>query len=169
MLIAMAGLQASGKSTIARRLVIAVSGVLLDKDEVRACLFPGAFIDYSDEQNDLCLEVIYRVSGYLLARDPGLRVILDGRTYSKRRQIERLEEVAGQLGTELRIVECVCSEESTRRRLEQDRGRHPAADRDFSLYQRIRAGAEPIAEPKLVLDTDRLSPDEAVQLILDYL
>jgi adenylylsulfate kinase len=169
MLIAMAGLQASGKSTIARRLRPAISGVLLDKDEVRAALFPAPYVDYSNEQNDLCVDIIYQVSGYLLGRDPGLHVILDGRTYSKRYQIERLKAAAEQFGTPLRIVECVCSEQSVRQRLEQDDGHHPAADRDFALYQRIRAEAEPILEPKLVLDTDELSPDEAVRAILDYL
>jgi predicted kinase len=40
MLIAMAGLPASGKSTIAARLAKELGGVILSKDQVQAVLFP---------------------------------------------------------------------------------------------------------------------------------
>jgi hypothetical protein len=31
---------------------------------------------------------------------------------------------------------------------------HPAANRDFTLYRRLRAAADPIPSPKLTINTD---------------
>jgi adenylylsulfate kinase len=84
-------------------------------------------------------------------KNPEANIILDGRTYSKRYQIEALKSAAKQLNTPLRIIECVCSEESSRKRLEHYQ-KHLAKDRDFSLYQQIKAAADPITEPKLLID-----------------
>jgi predicted kinase len=167
MLIAFAGLQATGKSTLARKLQQTLSGILLDKDIVRDCLF-GQYVDYSAAQNDLCVTIIYQISGYYLQKNPEAKIILDGRTYSKRYQIEALKQAADHLHTLLRIIECVCSEESSRKRLEHDQ-QHLAKDRDFALYQRIKATADPITEPKLIIDTDLLSPEESIAKIIAYL
>ena len=48
------------------------------------------------------------------------------------------------------------------RRLEADqaRGSHPAGNRTFALYLSLKAAAEPLTLPRLVLDTGRLSPEE---------
>ena len=168
MLIAMAGLSASGKSTLAERLNEALNGTLLNKDEVRAFLF-GERVDYSAEQNDLCMSVIYDVAVYLLRQDPDTVVIVDGRTYSKIYQIEDLKKAAERAETPLRIVECVCSEASARRRLESTQNDHPAQDRDFEMYSKSKATAEPIPQPKLVINTDERTPAEGVQDVLAYL
>ena len=167
MLIAFAGLQATGKSTLAKKLQQELLAILLDKDIVRDCLF-AEHVDYSAAQNDLCLNIIYQLSGYYLQKNPESKIILDGRTYSKRYQIEALKQAANQFHTQFRIIECVCSEESTRKRLEHDQN-HLAKDRDFALYQRIKAAADPIIEPKLVIDTDLLSLEESIAKIITYL
>jgi predicted kinase len=168
MLIAFAGLQATGKSTLARKLQETIKAILLDKDTVRDCLF-NEHVDYSAAQNDLCVNIIYQLCGYHLQKNPEAKLILDGRTYSKKYQVEALKQTATQLNTLLRIIECVCSEESSRQRLEQTAGKHPAKDRDFSLYQKIKAAADPITEPRIVINTDELSLEESVAKILTYL
>jgi predicted kinase len=43
----MAGLPGTGKSTLARVLANDLGGVVLDKDVIRAALFPAALIEYS--------------------------------------------------------------------------------------------------------------------------
>ena len=165
----MAGLPASGKSTLARQLKDALNGVLLNKDEVRAFLFGGAGWTTAPRQNDLCMGVIYDVAVYLLKQDPETVVIVDGRTYSKRYQLDDLKHAAERAGTPLRIVECVCSERSAKERLENSQGEHLAQDRDFSMYLKSKAAAEPILEPKRVIDTDERTPTEGVQDVLAYL
>ncbi|MEZ4633217.1 MAG: ATP-binding protein [Deinococcales bacterium] len=167
MLIAFAGLQATGKSTLAKKLQQELSAILLDKDSLRACLF-GDRVDYSALQNDLCVNISYQLSAYHLKKDPKTPIILDGRTYSKSYQVVTLKQFAKELKTDLRLIECICSEESTKKRLLADKD-HLAKDRDFSLYQRIKAAADPIPEPKLVIDTDIFSPEESLAKILAYI
>ncbi len=168
MLIAFAGLQATGKSTLAKKLQQTLSAILLDKDSLRDCLF-AEHVDYSAAQNDLCVNISYQICAYYLQKSPQPKIILDGRTYSKGYQIEALKQTATQLNTQLRIIECICSEESSKKRLEQDAQNHLAKDRDFALYQRIKAAADPINEPKLIINTDLLSPQESIAKILTYL
>ena len=108
----------------------------------------------------------------MLGRDPTASVLLDGRTYSRRYQIEALERAAREAATPLRLIECVCSPESALARLERDAaepGAHPAADRDAALYLASRAAAEPIERDRLVLDTDAHTPEQAARVALDWL
>jgi adenylylsulfate kinase len=157
MLIAMAGLPGTGKSTLARRLAQELPAVLLDKDAVRAALFPPSEIEYSTPQDDLCVDVMLQVAGYLLAKDPRKHVILDGRTYSRGYQVETVRAFADNQGVACTFIECTCSDETVRRRLEKDIavGLHPAANRNYEMYLTIKAQAERIPGPKLVIDTDQ--------------
>src|SRR5689334_14318867 len=109
MLIAMAGLPGTGKSTLAQQIARALSGAVLDKDTLRAVLFPPALIEYSTEQDDFCMSLLFQTAGYILRKDPHQYVILDGRTYSRRYQVEAVKEVAARLKTQLKIIECICS------------------------------------------------------------
>jgi hypothetical protein len=64
--------------------------------------------------------------------------------------------LAQELGVPLKIIECVCSDDTARSRLERavSQGEHIAANRDFDLFLSVKAGFEPIEEPKLVVNTD---------------
>lgn len=166
-IIALAGLPASGKSAVAIRMHAALDSVLLDKDRVREFFFQQ-HVDYSGAQNDLCVGMMYEVAQYLLAKDDAPVVIIDGRSYSRKSQINTLKAIVANAHCRLIVIECICSAESARQRLEQDQGVHPAKDRDYALYLRSKAAAEPIEEPRLVLDTDNLSADECARQALDY-
>src|SRR5579862_3527988 len=97
MIVLMAGLPGTGKSTLARALTVSGHGVVFDKDEIRRVLFPPAFIEYSAAQDDLCQSLMLDAAAYLLARHPGLRVFLDGRTFSRAYQIQNAIARAEQL------------------------------------------------------------------------
>lgn len=157
MIVLFAGLPGTGKTTVALELAKRMDGVVLSKDLVRAALFPAPFVEYSTGQDDFCIGVLLQAAGYLLARQPQLTVFIDGRVFSKNYQVAQVRDAVSLLDAKFRIIECVCSEETARRRLEHDvaAGDHPAKNRDFGLYLRLREGMEPIPEPKLVLDTDR--------------
>ena len=154
MLILMAGLPGSGKSTLSRALAAKLDGTVLDKDEVRAALFPPADIEYSTEQDDFCMGIMLKVAGYIFRKEPSRRIFLDGRTFSRRYQLDRAAGFAEAISQPWRILECVCSEETARQRLAGD-SVHPAANRDFDLYLRVKAQFEEIALPKTVVDTDQ--------------
>lgn len=157
MLIAMAGLPGTGKSTLAHHLADKCNGVILDKDVVRAALFPAALIEYSTRQDDFCGSIMFQVAAYILRNHPQQRVILDGRTFSRRYQIAAVEQLAEELKVPLKVIACICSDETARQRLEGETTtgvKHVAANRNYALYLAIKAQFEPIRRPKLVVNTD---------------
>jgi predicted kinase len=157
MLIAMAGLPGTGKSTLAQHLADACAGIVLSKDSIRAALFPVAQIDYSARQDDFCMSIMFQVASYMLQNDRSLYVILDGRPFSQKYQVEALDQLAEELRTPLKIIECTCSDETALKRLEDKAtkgAKHLAGNRDYNLYLTIKARFEPIREPKLVVNTD---------------
>ena len=157
MLILMAGLPGTGKSTLCRGLALELGGTVIDKDHVRAALFDPKDIEYSTEQDEFCMRIMLKVAGYILRKDPSRRVFLDGRTFSCQYQLKRATGYAAAIGQPWRILECVCSEQTARQRIESD-AQHVAANRDFNLYLQIKASFEEITLPKTVIDTDQPLP-----------
>jgi predicted kinase len=167
MIIMLAGLPGTGKSMLARELALALSGVVLDKDQIRAVLFPAARITYTTDQDDFCLSVMLQTATYLLGQQRDEPVILDGRTFSRTYQVQTVEQHAAHLNVPLVIIECTCADETARQRLEQDvaTGRHLADNRTYALYLSIKARYEPIREPKLVVNTDHALRDNIAQCL----
>ena len=155
MIVLMAGLPGTGKTTLARELAARTGGRVLSKDEVRHALFTREEIEYSSRQDDFCLQLMLETAGYLLERDSRRIILLDGRPFSRRYQIENVLQAAATLQQPWRILECVCSEEVVRQRLESDveGGTHPAGNRGYSLYLEVQARFEAITLPKTVIDT----------------
>src|SRR5262245_32205625 len=106
MLIMLAGLQGSGKSTLARHLADALPGVVLNKDAIRAALFPPALLEYSTAQDDFCVNIMLQVAEYLLRKKPDTYIMLDGRPFSRRYQVEAVVEFAASLPDTLKIIYC---------------------------------------------------------------
>lgn len=145
MIVMMAGLPGTGKSTLSRALAVALNGAVVDKDTVRAALF-DEFVDYSREQDDLAMESVYSAAVYL-ARSRA--VFIDGRAFALREQWERGLTVASV------VIETVCLEETARARIEAAKGEHLAGNRTFQLFLELKARREPITAPKLQVNTER--------------
>jgi adenylylsulfate kinase len=157
MIVLMAGLPGCGKSTLARELAAQTSGAVLDKDAIRAALFAPEDIEYSSEQDDFCQELMLETAVYLLHKNPLRHVFLDGRPFSRHDQIEQVVQAAETLGQPWRILECVCSEQNARRRIEEHviSKQHPAQNRDYRLYLRVKSQFEEITFPKTIIDTEK--------------
>src|SRR5436305_6121076 len=107
MIVVMAGLPGTGKSTLARALAQRLPGAVLDKDVIRAALFQPAYIEYSTAQDDFCQELMLQTAAYLLGKNAGGHVVLDGRTFSRRYQRERAIGFCEEIGSRWAMLECV--------------------------------------------------------------
>jgi adenylylsulfate kinase len=102
------------------------------------------------------MEVMLEAAGYLLQKNPERKIFLDGRPFSSRYQIDRVLEFARGLAQPCTIIECTCSDESARRRLDQERDPlHPAHNRTFALYLEVKTRFEAITYPKTTVNTDQ--------------
>ncbi len=171
----LAGLPGTGKSTLAKALAARLQGlgartVILNKDDVRATLFPGAATDYSEAQNALCMEAMLSAADYLRRCPARPRFIFfDGRTFSHAAQIERVIAAAEAHAEPVnwRILYLFCSDEAAEKRLGSAEA-HPAADRSFKLYLSLKKGFEAITRRHLAIDTTA-SLEEGIDASLDYL
>lgn len=155
MIVLMAGLPGTGKSALARALSERLSGTVLSKDEIRHALFAPPDIAYTTEQDDLVMEIMLQAAGWICRTDPKRYVFLDGRTFSRRYQIDRVFDFANSMGQPCRVLECVCAHETARARLEEQAlsGQHLAGNRTFDLYLDVKARFEPITRRRRVIDT----------------
>ncbi len=151
----MAGLPGTGKTTLARSLALRVQGRVIGKDEIRHSLFLPGEIEYSSRQNDFCLQIMLQTAAYLLDHDRERVIFLDGRTFSRSYQINNVIDTAVSLHQNWRVLECVCADESARKRLAaQAKREHLAANRDFKLYREVHSRFEEITLQKTVINTD---------------
>lgn len=155
MIVMMAGLPGTGKSTLARALAEATNGVILSKDEIRSALFPANEIEYSTQQDDFCLDVMLQTAAYLLRKNPQRMIFIDGRPFSKTNQLQQVLDAASETKQSWKILECTCTAESAKKRLEEQGSTHIAANRNYDLYLKMKANWQEIALPKTIINTDQ--------------
>ncbi len=170
MIVMLAGLPGSGKSTVANVLAQRLPCVVLDKDRIRSALFTAERIEYTTAQNDFCLAVMLQTARYLLVKRADDIVILDGRPFSRTYQVEMVEKLAEEIANPLKVIEFVCSDESARQRLEMAvrQGAHVAENRDYALYLSIKEHFETMRQPKLVVNTEE-TLESCVARCIEYI
>jgi predicted kinase len=158
----LAGLPGTGKSTLARALAARTGGAVLDKDGVREALFPGAMTDYTREQDDLCVRAMLEAAAYLTSHQRVPLIFIDGRTFSSKKQIEKVISAAELAGARWWILHVTCSDAVAEARLSRHDPENPAKNRDVELYRRVKESFEPIVYPKLDVNTT-----EGVDAVVD--
>lgn len=165
MIVVMRGLPGSGKSTLAQALAARMGAVVLNKDLVRAALFPGETTEYTSAQDDFVIGLMLEAARYHLER---MRVVIvDGRTHGRVAQVELVRTFAAQVGVKCMVVECQCRVETALERIEADlhAGTHPAKNRDAALLRDQVAKWEEIGG--WVCRVDGEGPlDQAVEIVL---
>ena len=147
-----AGLPGTGKSTLAKALAPRLHAAILDKDCVRAALFPGSLTDYNAAQDQVCLRAMLDAAAYLTAHHRTSYIFFDGRTFSTQAQREEVQHAAERAGARWRILHITCADAVADARLAADH-EHPAKNRTPALYRTLQHQFEPIPQPKLEIDT----------------
>ena len=152
MIVMLAGLPGTGKSTLARALVERLpAAVIVSKDLLRAAAFDPSMTPYSAAQDDFVMELMLIAAAAHL-RNGASTIFLDGRTFSREYQRQRVRDFAASIPAGTQIIECVCAEPMALGRIAADRA-HPAVNRTVDLYHGAVRYFEPVPEPKLVADT----------------
>jgi predicted kinase len=157
MIVQLAGLPGTGKSTLAAAIRdrLGLACLVLDKDRVRHALYGDAHTEYNRPQDDFVVSLLHQAAARHLASREDASIILE-RTCTRAYQLADAVTLAARAGRPLAVIECVCPDHVARDRLADARRAHahPAANRDFHLYQKLRAEADPITVPVLRLPTD---------------
>ena len=147
-----AGLPGTGKSTLAKALAPRLQAAILDKDCVRAALFPGLLTDYTAAQDQVCLRAMLDAAAYRTSHHRIPYIFFDGRTFTTQAQREEVQHAAEQAGASWRILHIICADAVAEARLAADQV-HPAQNRTPALYRTLQHQFEPIRQPKLEIDT----------------
>jgi predicted kinase len=170
MIVLLAGLPGTGKSTLAQAVASRIDAAILNKDAIRHAIFAPPDVEYSVAQDDFILQVMLEAAARLLRKRTHRVIFLDGRTFSRRYQIDQVLHAAKKLNQPWRILECVCSDDTAHARIQTQStaGEHPASNRTYEMYLEVKAHFEPIMLSKTVIDTDQPLED-CVSLALQVL
>ncbi|MGN6521578.1 MAG: AAA family ATPase [Dokdonella sp.] len=147
--VALMGLPGAGKSTVARALVAELGLRRVCRDEIRAAMFPQCDFSFIEKH------AAYR--GVLLAVEIncllGASSVIDGMTFSRREDYERLCELARKHCFTAMALLLDCPPATARRRVAEAalRRAHPARDRSPGLVDAVAARFEaPPADAVLI-------------------
>lgn len=161
MLILIAGLPGTGKTTIARAFAALSGARHFNSDSMRKAL--GLMGHYKPEDK----EKVYKALLYQarMALIQGETVVVDS-TFYKESIRAPFRVLATECGVPLRWVEVQAGEETLRKRLSQPR---PDSEADYTVYEKIRDQFEALPEERLVVNADMETPESAAVLIQKYL
>lgn len=148
--VALIGLPGAGKSVVAAALVRELGLHRICRDELRAAMFPRCSYSYAEKRAAFRAVLLAVEVNCALGRGS----VIDGVTFSRRRDLERLDATLAPYRVTPLALFLDCPPETARRRVAQDlaTGRHLAADRSPELVDEIMARFDPPPPTCIVLD-----------------
>jgi predicted kinase len=164
-LIVLSGLPGSGKSVLAESLSRALSVPIFSVDPIEAAMWRAGL---AKNQTGVAA---YEVAQALADEHLRLRhsVIVDAVNPAEAPRAA-WRKLAAKHRVPLKIIECVCSDETMLRQRIESRVRSVAGTHEVSWGRLLqqRAEYEAWTEPRLVLDTSRTSPPQLLAQALNY-
>ena len=144
------GLPGAGKSVVAKAIEDQLGLRRICRDQIRAAMFPQCRYTFLEKR------AAYR--SLLLALEIncmlGVGSVIDGMTFSRRSELDRVAEVAAKQGIVTIPLLIECPPELARSRVARDlvANRHMAADRTPETVNDVLARREPAPEGTLIVD-----------------
>lgn len=161
MLVLIAGLPGTGKTTVARAFAESSGATHLNSDALRRQL--GLMGHYAPEDKQKVYEALLENTRDALLK--GQTVVVDSTFYNETVR-SAFRHLAHDCQVPLRWVEVRANEVTLLKRLQQTR---PDSEADYKVYLDIRRQFEPLPDERLVIDTDQETPQSAAQKISQYL
>lgn len=163
----LAGLPGAGKSTLATALASRTGLRIVDRDRLRAELFPEGTASVAEKAAALgaVVEVVRAVCR------KGQGAIVDGMPFSRRSDLDRVASAAKEAGAEVAAVHLACAVDLAEARLAgaaPGASCHPAPDRRPGLAAEVAARFEPLPEWVVCLDASD-PPDRLLEQTLAIL
>ncbi len=153
----LAGLPGAGKSTLATALASRTGLRIVDRDRLRAELFPEGTASMVEKAAALSAVV----EAVRAACREGQGAIVDGMPFSRRSDLDRVATAAKEAGAEVVAVHLTCAVDLAEARLANataGESRHAAPDRRPGLAAEVAARFEPL--PEWVVRLDASDPPE---------
>lgn len=161
MLLLIAGLPGTGKTTVARAFAALSGATHFNSDTLRREL--GLMGHYAPgDKETVYATLLQRAQKALLS---GSTVVVDS-TFFKENIRDPFRALAAECGVPLRWVEVQAGEQTLRERLSHPR---PDSEADFGVYENIRDQFEPLPTDRLIVNTDMETPESAAIKIQQYL
>ncbi len=161
MLLLIAGLPGTGKTTVARAFAVLSGATHLNSDTLRREL--GLMGHYAPEDKEKVYNMLIQCAREALLR--GDTVVVDS-TFFRENIRTPFRALAAECGVPLRWVEVRAGEQILRERLSRPR---PDSEADFRVYEKIRDQFEPLPADRLIINTDTETPESAAAKIQQYL
>jgi predicted kinase len=161
MLILISGLPGTGKTTIAHAFTALSGATHLNSDVLRREL--GLMGHYSATDKEQVYMLLNQRVRAALSR--GETVVVDS-TFFKESLRAPYRSLAIEYSMPIHWVEVQANEDTLRDRLQKSR---PDSEADFAVYEKIRDQYEPILDHKLIINTDRETPDAAAVKIQQFI
>jgi len=146
MLIVVAGLPGTGKTTIAEALAKEIDAVVFSTDKIRKMIFEMPI--YNEEDKRVVYTELFSQTEKYLTK--GKNVILDGTFYTKELR-EKAKEVGKSFCEKVYFVYCETPEELLKKRI--DKRKDKFSEADYSVYLKMKKVFEEFEEDVIIIDT----------------
>lgn len=148
--VATMGLPGAGKSVVAKAIEDQLGLRRICRDQIRAAMFPQCRYTYLEKRAAFRSVLLALEINCML----GVGSVIDGMTFSRRSELDRVAEVATKNGIVTIPLLIECPPELARSRVARDlaENRHVAADRTPETVNDVIARRQPAPEGTLIID-----------------